>query len=159
MFYVPGHQMGVAAVRFNFYYCFWFVFLFLVEVCIAVFVDDNFVRPYVGDVLVVILIYAMVRAFFKVPILRTAVGVLAFSFVVEILQYFKIVELLGLGSSELARTIIGTTFVWEDFIAYSVGIVILLGFEKSFGPFKKEWYSMGAGGDCYASFRRNRLKC
>jgi hypothetical protein len=147
MFHVPEPQMGGVAVRFNFYYCCWFVFLFLVEVCIAVFVDDDFIRPYVGDVLVVILIYAMVRAFFRAPILRTAGGVLAFSFGVEILQYFKIVEVLGLGSSELARTIIGTTFVWEDLLAYSVGIVILLCFEKSFGPFKKEWYSVGAGSD------------
>lgn len=30
---------------------------------------------------------------------------------VEILQYFKIVEVLGLGSSAIARTVIGTTFV------------------------------------------------
>lgn len=129
-------------MRCNFYYCFWFVLLLLVEVGIAVFIDDNFVRPYVGDLLVVILLYAMVRAFFKVSILKTALAVLAFSFGVEVLQYFKIVEVLGLASSELARTIIGTTFVWEDLVAYSVGVIILLSFEKSFGPYKKEWYGL-----------------
>jgi hypothetical protein len=122
-------------------------FLFLVEVCIALYVDDNFVRPYIGDLLVVILIYALTRAFFKVPILPAAIAVLAFSFVVEILQYFKIVEVLGLGASAFARTVIGTTFVWQDLLAYGVGVVILLGFEKSMGPLKQEWYSVGAGGD------------
>ncbi|MEM0980026.1 MAG: DUF2809 domain-containing protein, partial [Cyanobacteria bacterium P01_H01_bin.58] len=61
--------------------------------------NDAFIRPYVGDVLVVILIYAIVRAFFKAAILPTAIGVLLFAFVVEILQYFKIVEILGLESS------------------------------------------------------------
>lgn len=129
-------------MTFKAYYCFWSILLFLIELYIALYVDDNFVRPYLGDVLVVILIYAMVRTFFKIPIVTTAIGVLIFSFCVEILQYFEIVEILGLGSSSLARTVIGTTFVWEDLVAYSVGIVILLCFEKSVGRYKKEWFSV-----------------
>ncbi|NEP18724.1 MAG: DUF2809 domain-containing protein [Leptolyngbya sp. SIO4C1] len=112
------------------------------ELYIAIYVDDNFVRPYLGDVLVVILIYAVIRAFFKVSILTTAIGVLAFSFVVEVLQYFKIVEILGLESSTIARTVIGTTFVWKDLIAYTVGFIILLCFEKAIGIYKKEWYAV-----------------
>ena len=129
-------------MRFKAYYCFWSIILFLIELCIALYVDDDFVRPYLGDVLVVILIYAMVRTCFKVSIVTTALGVLIFSFCIEILQYFKIVEILGLGSSAFARTVIGTTFAWEDLVAYSVGIVILLCFEKSFGRYKKEWFAV-----------------
>ncbi len=129
-------------MRFKAYYCFWSIILFLIELYIALYVDDNFVRPYLGDVLVVILIYAMVRTCFKVSIVTTALGVLIFSFCIEILQYFKIVEILGLGSSAFARTVIGTTFAWEDLVAYSVGIVILLCFEKSFGRYKKEWFAV-----------------
>ncbi len=113
-------------MRFNLYYFYWSAFLFIIEVYIALFVKDSFIRPYGGDFLVVILIYAFVRAFFKYSTITTAMGVLLFSFVVEILQYFRIVEVLGLGSSELARTIIGTTFVWEDLIAYSLGIATVL---------------------------------
>lgn len=104
-------------MRFNPYYVYWTVLLLITEIYIGVFVKDDFVRPYMGDFLVVILIYTFVRAFFKYSIINTAVGVLLFSFLVEILQYFNIVDVLGLGSSPLARTIIGTTFVWEDFIA------------------------------------------
>ncbi|MGF1513378.1 MAG: DUF2809 domain-containing protein [Elainellaceae cyanobacterium] len=126
-------------MKFRRYYLVWSVILFLVELYIALYVRDGFVRPYVGDVLVVILIYAVVRTFFKVPILTAALGVLLFAFGVEILQYFKIVEVLGLGASSLARTVIGTTFVWEDLIAYSVGTAILLCLEKSVGIYKKEW--------------------
>lgn len=129
-------------MRFKAYYCFWSIILFLIELCIPLYVDDDFVRPYLGDVLVVILIYAMVRTCFKVSIVTTALGVLIFSFCIEILQYFKIVEILGLGSSAFARTVIGTTFAWEDLVAYSVGIVILLCFEKSFGRYKKEWFAV-----------------
>lgn len=129
-------------MRFNTYYCAWSIILFLIELCIALYIDDSFIRPYIGDLLVVILLYAIVRAFFKVSIMTAAIGVLIFSFAVEVLQYFKVVEILGLGSSPLARTIIGTTFSWEDLVAYSLGILILLYFEKSLGLYKREWYSV-----------------
>lgn len=115
------------------YYLYWTIGLFLVEVYIALYVRDEFVRPYVGDFLVVILIYALIRAFFKFSMLSTALGVLIFSFVVEILQYFNIVEILGLGHSRFARIVIGTTFVWEDLIAYSLGIAIALLCEQTIG--------------------------
>ncbi len=129
-------------MRFLPYYCFFSIILFCTELYIALYVDDAFIRPYVGDVLVVILIYAIVRTFFKYSILTTAIGVLIFSFFVEVLQYFKIVEVLGLQSSSVARTIIGTTFVWEDLIAYSVGTMLLLCFEKASGRYKHEWRSV-----------------
>lgn len=127
-------------MRFNTYYWTWSIILFLIELYIALHIDDNFIRPYIGDLLVVILIYTIVRALFKVSILTTAIGVLIFSFAVEVLQYFRIVERLGLGSSSLARTVIGTTFSWEDLVAYSLGILILLCFERSIGPYTREWY-------------------
>ncbi|MEM9265753.1 MAG: DUF2809 domain-containing protein [Cyanobacteria bacterium P01_F01_bin.13] len=121
-------------MRFNLYYFYWSALLFIIELYIAIFVKDNFVRPYMGDFLVVILIYAFIRAFFKYSMVTTATGVLLFSFIVEVLQYFKIVEVLGLDSSELARTVIGTTFVWKDLVAYSLGIAMVLLCEHFIGP-------------------------
>lgn len=126
-------------MRFNPYYFYWTVLLLITEIYIGVFVKDDFVRPYMGDFLVVILIYTFVRTFFKYPITNTAIGVLLFSFLVEILQYFKIVEILGLGSHRLARTVIGTSFSWEDFIAYTLGIVMTLGCEHFIGPSLEKW--------------------
>ncbi|ESA35240.1 putative transmembrane protein [Leptolyngbya sp. Heron Island J] len=124
-------------MRFNAYYFYWTVLLFITEVYIGIFVKDDFVRPYMGDFLVVILIYTFVRTFFKYSILKTAVGVLLFSFLVEILQHFNIVEVLGLGSSALARTVIGTSFDREDFIAYTLGITMVLGCERWLSPYVK----------------------
>lgn len=106
------------------------IFLFISEVLIALYVHDNFVRPYLGDVLVVILIYAFIKSFVKLPVLPVALFVLAFSFTIEVLQYFRIVELLGLGHSALARTVIGTSFAWIDLVAYTAGVVIVLVVEK-----------------------------
>ncbi|EKU97553.1 Protein of unknown function (DUF2809) [Leptolyngbya sp. PCC 7375] len=121
-------------MRFNLYYFYWFALLLITEIYIGIFVKDDFIRPYMGDFLVVILIYAFVRSFFKYSMNLTAIGVLLFSFLVEILQHFNIVDVLGLGSSRLARTVIGTSFSWEDFIAYSLGIVMVLVSEKFIGP-------------------------
>jgi hypothetical protein len=116
--------------KFNAKYLALAVLLFLVEVLIALFVNDRFVRPYVGDVLVVVLIYCFAKAFLDLPATKLALGVLAFSFAIEILQYFNLVEKLGLGHSKLARIVIGTSFAWEDFLAYSAGILLVIILEK-----------------------------
>ena len=129
-------------MRFNLYYFYWAAFLFITEVYIAIFIDDNLIRPYGGDFLVVILIYAFIRAFFKYSMIQTAVGVLLFSFLIEILQHFRLVEMLGLESYPLARTVIDTSFSWEDFIAYSLGIAAALAAEKFVGPRLKEQHNM-----------------
>ncbi|MBN8649943.1 MAG: DUF2809 domain-containing protein [Cytophagales bacterium] len=106
------------------------VLLFVVEVLIALFVHDNFIRPYVGDVLVVILIYCFVKSFLDLPEFVLAIGVLLFAFAIEFLQYIKIVHVLGLEKSELMRTVIGTSFAWLDLLAYVVGIGIVLMAER-----------------------------
>ena len=129
-------------MRFNLYYFYWTAFLLITEIYIAIFIDDNLIRPYGGDFLVVILIYAFVRTFFKYSTIKTASGVLLFSFLVEILQHFKIVEVLGLENYPLARTVIGTSFSWEDFIAYSIGIAVTLVAEKFIGPSLQEQHNM-----------------
>jgi hypothetical protein len=102
----------------------------VVEVCIALFVHDNFIRPYFGDVLVVILIYCFVKSFLKVSVTKAAIAVLLFAFSIETLQYFFIVEKLNLQDNKLAKTVIGTSFAWEDILAYIAGIVIVIVCEK-----------------------------
>ncbi|MBP6385715.1 MAG: DUF2809 domain-containing protein [Pseudarcicella sp.] len=117
-------------LKFNKLYFYLAVFLFAIEIIIAKFAHDRFIRPYVGDVLVVILIYCIIKSFLNTPILGTALSVLAFSFVVEGLQYLKILNILGLQHSKFATLIIGTTFAWNDIIAYIIGIIIVVLFEK-----------------------------
>jgi len=106
------------------------ILLFIIEVCIALFIHDQFIRPYFGDVLVVILIYCFVKSFFNISVTKTAIGVLLFAFLIETLQYFLIVEKLNLQDSKLARTVIGTSFAWEDILAYIAGIIIVIVIEK-----------------------------
>jgi hypothetical protein len=51
---------------------------------------------------------------------------------VEVLQYFKVVEIIGLENSEFARTVIGTNFSWIDILAYTLGIGFTLLVERLF---------------------------
>jgi hypothetical protein len=109
--------------------------LFFIEVLIALYVHDRIIRPYIGDVLVVILIYCFIKSFLKLPVLPVASAVLIFAFMVETLQYFKIVEVLGLQHIKLARIIIGTSFAWMDMLTYIAGIAIVLIAERWLNPY------------------------
>jgi hypothetical protein len=108
-----------------------FALLFNVEILIALYIHDQIIRPYFGDLLVVILIYCFVKSFLKTKVFPTAVFVLLFAFAVETLQYMNIVEKLGLQNNRLARTVIGTSFEWIDIVAYISGIMIVLLVEKA----------------------------
>ena len=120
----------MAKLRFDKKYFLFTTILFVIEVLIALFVRDAFVRPYVGDYLVVILIYCAVRTVWNAPIKSVAIGVLLFAYVVEVLQYFQIVNKLGLQNNIIAKTIIGYGFEWLDLLAYTLGIMTILALEN-----------------------------
>lgn len=111
-------------------YLFLTIALFLTEVFIALFVDDRFVRPFVGDVLVVVLIYCFLRIFLNFSYLKIAFGVLIFSFIIEILQYFDFVKLIGFENNRIISVALGRTFSPFDLLAYLVGFLLILFFEK-----------------------------
>jgi hypothetical protein len=114
------------AFYFNPFYFFWTIPLLVIEILIAKYVHDKIIRPYGGDFLVVILIYCFIKSFFNTSIKWTAIGVLLFSFLVETLQYFHIINKLGLEKSKFARTIIGTSFAWTDIIMYTLGVLTIV---------------------------------
>ena len=98
-----------------------FLIIFLIELYIALYVHDDFVRPYIGDVFVTALICCFCRIFFPRGIKLLPLYVLIFSFLVETAQYFNVVTLLGLQDNALACTIIGTSFSHIDLVCYAVG--------------------------------------
>lgn len=102
------------------------ILFFVTEVLIALYVKDDFVRPYVGDYLVVMLIYCAVRTFIKANPVKVAIAVLLFAYMVEVLQYFRIVDRLGLSGNQVAKTVIGYGFEWWDMLAYTLGVLTIL---------------------------------
>ena len=94
------------------------------EVCIALFVHDNFVRPYLGDVLVVILIHCAIRVVFPEKPRLLPLYVFLFACAIELTQYIHLLDLLGV-DNQLLRVAIGGTFDWGDIACYSVGCVLV----------------------------------
>ncbi|MDO5636611.1 MAG: DUF2809 domain-containing protein [Myroides sp.] len=120
-------------LRFNKNYFALTIILFVIEICIAIFVNDAFVRPFLGDVIVVWFVYYFIRSFIAIKPIYIAVFTLLFSFAVEIGQYFKLIEILGLQEYKWARIVIGTSFSWWDLLCYVVGFLLL--FDK---PLRKD---------------------
>lgn len=122
--------------QFNLKYFYWAILLFLIEVGIAIFFNDSLIRPFVGDVLVVILIYCVIRAFWQIRVFPLALSIFVFACLVEVLQYFNFVDVLGLRSYKLLVIILGTTFDWKDIVAYALGTAIVLGWEDRRGSYR-----------------------
>lgn len=101
------------------------IVIFLIEVAIASFVHDSFLRPFGGDFLVVILIYTLVRGVTPFSVVPTIVATLLFSFFIEALQFINFVEIIGLEKVKIARVILGTSFSWLDILAYSLGALFV----------------------------------
>ena len=103
--------------------------LLAVEVCIALFVHDAFVRPYVGDMLVTLLLCCMCRVAFPDKVHLLPVFVFIFAACVEIGQYFDVVGLLGLADNRLLSIALGRTFSWMDLVCYAIGCVVAIGLD------------------------------
>lgn len=116
-------------IKFNLNYFAITVLLFFTEIFIAMFVHDTFIRPYFGDFLVVLLIYCFLRSFLELTVTQTAILVLLFSFGIEFLQYLNIIKKLNLENSEIASIILGSSFSWIDILAYTLGIIFIIGVE------------------------------
>lgn len=100
-----------------------FILLTAVEVLIALFVNDSFIRPYLGDVIVVWVVYCFAQLLLggRFSSYAVSAGVFVFSVFTEIMQGINIVELLGLGDNPFFRTLIGTHFDLKDIICYASG--------------------------------------
>ncbi|MBR5682942.1 MAG: DUF2809 domain-containing protein [Ruminococcus sp.] len=103
------------------------VLLVAVEVCIGVFYFSHFIRSYVGDIIIVWVLYCLFRSFVprKFSSYGVALGILAFSFAVEFLQKAHIADILGV-ENELLRIIIGTSYAAEDLWCYTAGTAVTI---------------------------------
>ena len=104
-----------------------FLLLTAVEVVIGVFEFNHFIRSYIGDVIIVWVLYCLFRSFApkKFNSYAVAMGILAFSFVVEFLQKAHIADVLGV-ENRLLRIIIGTSYATEDLWCYAAGTAVTL---------------------------------
>lgn len=113
-----------------------FIITFFIEVVIAVFIHDNFIRPYLGDVLIIICLYLFCRSIFPERFKYLSLYILIFAVFVEILQYFNIAKMFA-GNNKLINIVLGSTFDIKDIICYLIGYMLILIIQKIY---RKENY-------------------
>jgi len=119
-------------VKFSLKYFLLTLIIFLVEVLIATVLKDQFfIRAYLGDVIVVMLMFTFVKTFLVVNNTKLIPGIFAFSCLVEFAQFFNIAEKSGFQPGSLMYIVIGNSFSWIDILCYAAGCLILFGIVTS----------------------------
>lgn len=96
-----------------------FAALLAVEVLIALFVHDGFIRPFFGDVLAVIAVYALARVVFPKKPAALSAAVTAFAFAMELVQLTELSSVFGEGS--FLAVLAGACFDPLDLLCYLAG--------------------------------------
>ena len=136
-------------------YIFIFLSLLVIEIAIAIYHFHPIIRGFVGDILVIPLLFSFLRIFFSMACAsasllrhsshsyegrkasggtrteRLVIYILLFAFSVEITQYYHLADLLHI-ESKILRTIMGSTFEITDLAAYLIGGFLIIAFEKIF---------------------------
>ena len=103
-----------------------FFTLLFIEILIASFIKDDFIRPYLGDFLVVIMLYCFLMGISRFAIYKSLFIVLVFSFTIEFLQLIDIAKLLQYQAPKSIMIILGNSFSVWDLVAYLLGILSCL---------------------------------
>jgi len=100
--------------------------LFIVLVFIAAYVRDVVVRPYVGDLLVVICLYFLVRGATGAGKYWTAGAVFLLAAIIEYAQTLQLLSWLQLSDVPIVKIVLGSTPDPLDMLLYLTGILIVL---------------------------------
>lgn len=102
--------------------------LLVLEILIALFVRDAFVRPYGGDILVTVLLCCFLRAAVGEKIPYLSAWVFLFAAAVECAQGLGIASLIP-KEWTVIRVIVGSSFSVWDLVCYAVGCLLFSGAE------------------------------
>ena len=107
-------------------YLLYAVILFILEVFIALYVRDRFIRPYGGDILVIIFLYCLYRGFLDLAKWKIIILVLLFAFSIEALQLLDISKYFNLQDHLWLNIVLGQHFEWLDILMYCCGALTVL---------------------------------
>lgn len=84
-----------------------------------------FIRGFVGDVVIVWLLYFLIKSYQDYSPLKLSISVLMLAYSVEVLQYLKLTQFLGLEGNTIANLLLGSVFDWFDILAYTAGAIFV----------------------------------
>lgn len=108
------------------------IIFFLELLILKIFYANPFIRGFMGDFLVVVFIYTFFKIFRNFTPKLLSFSVLIFAFSIEFLQYFELINLLGLEKNKIAILILGSNFDLFDLLAYFLGVSVIYFTDKYF---------------------------
>ncbi|PJG59933.1 DUF2809 domain-containing protein [Aeromonas cavernicola] len=102
-----------------------FIISSLLIVLIGCCAQGWFWRGFLSDVMIVLLLFSLLQMIVMKEAWLMALAVLLFSFVIELAQYYHLVDLLNI-ENKLLRIAIGNHFDGWDLIAYLVGFMLCI---------------------------------
>lgn len=114
-----------------------FLILFGLETFIALYIHDQLVRPFLGDFLVIILVFSLFGTFTQGSVTALTLSALTFCYLVEYGQYHHILHQFELDQYRWLRIAFGTSFDMRDLLAYTLGAVAILSWANTVGMGRK----------------------
>ncbi|WHH57758.1 DUF2809 domain-containing protein [Petroclostridium sp. X23] len=96
---------------------------------VELFSNNHFIRGFTGDIIIILLIYFFIKILYDFHPLKLIIFTLLLAFTTELLQYIKLINILGLEHNRLAQLIIGSVFDPFDLLAYTIGAIIVYVFD------------------------------
>ena len=92
---------------------------------VVLFNNNQLVRGFIGDIIVIWIIYFFAKAFYDFNAIKLAIFTLVVAFTTELLQYLDFITYIGIEHNTIARLILGAVFDPYDLIAYTIGAVLV----------------------------------
>lgn len=102
-----------------------FFVLSVIEVLIALYVHDTIIRPYIGDVLIVVVLYMGIRVLIPEKLKLLPLYIFLFASVVECLQLVNFIQIINVEKNTILGIMIGSVFDIKDIGCYGVGCILL----------------------------------
>jgi len=99
-------------------------------IIVLFFSKNALIRGFLGDIIVVMLIYFLLRSVGIFRPTTTAIIVLIIAFLTELLQYVNILGIIGLNNNKIAQLIFGSVFDPMDLLAYTIGVIAVYIIDK-----------------------------
>ena len=90
-------------------------------IIVKVFRYSGFIRGFLGDVFFMGLMFYSLKAIYDFNKEKLLLNLLFLAYIVEISQYFKILEYFNLSNNAFLKLLFGATFDLMDLVAYTIG--------------------------------------
>ena len=94
-------------------------------IIVKVFRYSGFIRGFLGDVFFMGLMFYSLKSIYDFNKEKLLLNLLFLAYIVEISQYFKILEYLNLSNNAFLKLLFGATFDVMDLIAYTIGTFLV----------------------------------